>query len=148
VKALRRYGLIAALVLMVAAFSLATPTFLTLKSLIVDHFAILSLASLAMTLVVAAGGIDLSVGTAIDFASLAYIMVLAHDVGPGAAIVAAFTAAAAFIAAASPHSTAAGAASAVSLAVAVTIAASVSTAGVTIMAMAAAREMPSASATA
>jgi ribose transport system permease protein len=98
VKAWRRYGLIAALVLMFAAFSLATPTFLTLpnlKSLIVNHFAILSLASLAMTLVVAAGGIDLSVGTAIDFASLAYITVLARDAGAAPAIAAALAAAAA-----------------------------------------------------
>ena len=97
-KAWRRYGLIAALVLMFAAFSLATPTFLTLpnlKSLIVNHFAILSLASLAMTLVVAAGGIDLSVGTAIDFASLAYITVLARDAGAAPAIAAALAAAAA-----------------------------------------------------
>jgi len=98
VKALRRYGLVAALVLMFAAFSLATPTFLTLpnlKSLLVNHFAILSLASLAMTLVVAAGGIDLSVGTAIDFASLAYITVLARDAGAAPAIAAALAAAAA-----------------------------------------------------
>jgi ribose transport system permease protein len=83
---------------MFAAFSLATPTFLTLpnlKSLIVNHFAILSLASLAMTLVVAAGGIDLSVGTAIDFASLAYITVLARDAGAAPAIAAALAAAAA-----------------------------------------------------
>jgi ribose transport system permease protein len=98
VKALRRYGLVAALVLLFAAFSLATPTFLTLpnlRSVIVNHFAILSLASLAMTLVVAAGGIDLSVGTAIDFASLAYITVLARDAGAAPAIVAALAAAAA-----------------------------------------------------
>ena len=54
-----RYGLVAAFLALFVAFSLASPTFLTLanlKSLVINHFALLSLVSLGMTLVVAAGG--------------------------------------------------------------------------------------------
>jgi ribose transport system permease protein len=44
-----------------------------LLNLLVNNFALLALVSLGMTLVVSTGGIDLSVGTAIDIGSLAYI---------------------------------------------------------------------------
>jgi ribose transport system permease protein len=96
VSAYSRFGLPAALVLLVVLFSLATPTFLTpanLKSIALNHFVILALASLAMTLVVCAGGIDLSVGTAIDMAALAYIVILAQGGAPALAILGAVAAA-------------------------------------------------------
>ena len=88
-SAYSRFGLPAALLLLVVLFSLATPTFLApanLKSIALNHFVILALASLAMTLVVCAGGIDLSVGTAIDMAALAYIVILAQGGAPALAI--------------------------------------------------------------
>jgi ribose transport system permease protein len=92
-----RLGLPAALVALIVLFSVATPTFLTaanLSSLALNHFAILSFAALAMTLVVSAGGIDLSVGTAIDMAALAYIVILAQGGAPALALAGAFAGAA------------------------------------------------------
>lgn len=93
-----RYGLFAAFVVLFVAFSLASPTFLTfpnMKSVVINHFALLSLVSLGMTLVVAAGGIDLSIGVAVDMAGLGYIQVLAHGGSPAEAILAALAGAAA-----------------------------------------------------
>lgn len=71
-----RYGLILALIAVFAAFSLITPTFLTLanlQSILVNNFTLLAIVSIAMTFAVASGGIDLSVGTAMDFASFAFV---------------------------------------------------------------------------
>jgi ribose transport system permease protein len=71
-----RYGLILALIVVFAAFSVATPTFLTLanlQSILVNNFTLLAIVSIAMTFAVASGGIDLSVGTAVDFASFAFV---------------------------------------------------------------------------
>jgi len=71
-----RYGLIFALVAVFAVFSLITPTFLTLanlQSILVNNFTLLAIVSIAMTFAVASGGIDLSVGTAMDFASFAFV---------------------------------------------------------------------------
>ncbi len=76
VGGLVRYGLILALVAVFAAFSVATPTFLTpanLQSILVNNFTLLAIVSIAMTFAVASGGIDLSVGTAMDFASFAFV---------------------------------------------------------------------------
>lgn len=72
----RRYGLVLALVAVFAFFSATTPTFLApanLLSVLVNNFTLLAIVAIAMTLVVAAGGIDLSVGTAVDAASLAFV---------------------------------------------------------------------------
>ncbi|MFS8046516.1 ABC transporter permease [Rhizobium sp. BR 314] len=71
-----RYGLIIALVAVFALFSLAAPTFLSagnLQSILVNNFTLLAIVSIAMTFAVATGGIDLSVGTAVDFASFAFV---------------------------------------------------------------------------
>ncbi|MBX5000059.1 ABC transporter permease [Rhizobium lentis] len=71
-----RYGLILALVAVSAIFSAATPTFLTLanlQSILVNNFTLLAIVSIAMTFAVSSGGIDLSVGTAMDFASFAFV---------------------------------------------------------------------------
>jgi len=80
---LARYGLIAALVGVFALFSILAPAFLTvgnLQSILVNNFTLLAIVSIAMTFAVAAGGIDLSVGTAVDFASFAFVsLVLAGE---------------------------------------------------------------------
>ncbi|MDL2403334.1 ABC transporter permease [Rhizobium mayense] len=101
---LGRYGLILALVAVFATFSIATPTFLTLanlQSVLVNNFTLLAIVSIAMTFAVSSGGIDLSVGTAVDFASFAFValvlagqpVALATAAGLGAgALVGAFNA--------------------------------------------------------
>ncbi len=84
-----RFGLVFALLALVVVFSLAAPAFLTVanfQSILFNHFAILSLVAVGMTLVVASGGIDLSIGTAVDMASLGYILLLAQGVHPAEAI--------------------------------------------------------------
>ncbi|MBL0371841.1 ABC transporter permease [Rhizobium sp. KVB221] len=71
-----RHALTIALFVVVVTFSLVSPSFLTtanVTSILVNNFALLAIVSIAMTLAVAAGGIDLSVGTAIDFASFAFV---------------------------------------------------------------------------
>jgi len=93
-----RWGPIAALLVLFVFFSLATPTFFTvanLTSVALNHVAILALVSLGMTLVVAAGGIDLSIGAAFDMACLGFIDVLAHGGGALPALAAALLGAAA-----------------------------------------------------
>ncbi|KRB61984.1 branched-chain amino acid ABC transporter permease [Rhizobium sp. Root708] len=73
---LSRYGLILALIAVFSIFSAAAPTFLTpgnLQSILVNNFTLLAIVSIAMTFAVSAGGIDLSVGTAVDFASFAFV---------------------------------------------------------------------------
>ena len=71
-----RYGLIVALIAVFSLFSAVAPTFLStgnLQSILVNNFTLLAIVSIAMTFAVAAGGIDLSVGTAVDFASFAFV---------------------------------------------------------------------------
>ncbi len=81
-----RYALIAAIVTVFAAFSAAAPTFLApanLQSILVNNFTLLAIVAIAMTFAVSAGGIDLSVGTAIDFASFTFVsLVLAGQPVP------------------------------------------------------------------
>lgn len=80
---LARYGLVLALVVIFAIFSAVAPTFLTsanLQSILVNNFTLLAIVSIAMTFAVSVGGIDLSVGTAVDFASFAFVsLVLAGE---------------------------------------------------------------------
>lgn len=83
VKISSRYALVLALVAVFAFFSLTTTTFLTpgnLQSILVNNFALLAVVSMGMTLAIAAGGIDLSVGTAIDIASLIFVSAVAAHV--------------------------------------------------------------------
>ncbi|SCW49733.1 ribose transport system permease protein [Rhizobium mongolense subsp. loessense] len=71
-----RYALVVALVAVFAVFSIAAPGFLTtanLLSILVNNFTLLAIVAIAMTFAVSAGGVDLSVGTAIDFASFAFV---------------------------------------------------------------------------
>ncbi|WP_320197771.1 ABC transporter permease [Agrobacterium sp. rho-13.3] len=71
-----RYALPIILLLVFILFSLVAPSFLTsanLVSLLVNNFTLLAITAIAMTFVVASGGIDLSVGTSIDFASFFFV---------------------------------------------------------------------------
>ena len=79
-----RFGLLAALLIVLVGFSLASPTFLTwanIVNVLVNNVTLLAIVSFGMTLVVGAGGIDLSVGTSIDLASLAFIALLSAGIG-------------------------------------------------------------------
>ncbi|KQY34507.1 ABC transporter permease [Rhizobium sp. Root483D2] len=69
-------ALVLALITVFAIFSFASPTFLTianLQSILVNNFTLLAIVAIAMTFAVSVGGIDLSVGTAVDFASFAFV---------------------------------------------------------------------------
>jgi ribose transport system permease protein len=69
-------ALVLALITVFAVFSFASPTFLTianLQSILVNNFTLLAIVAIAMTFAVSVGGIDLSVGTAVDFASFAFV---------------------------------------------------------------------------
>lgn len=66
-------------VLIVGVFALQAPGFLSsgnLKSLVLNNFVLLAIVAIGMTYAVAAGGIDLSVGTALDFASFSFVVLL------------------------------------------------------------------------
>jgi ribose transport system permease protein len=79
-----RFGLLGALLIVLIGFSIASPTFLTganIFNVLVNNVALLGIVSLGMTLVVGAGGIDLSVGTSIDLASLGFISLLSAGIG-------------------------------------------------------------------
>lgn len=65
--------------LIVVVFALQAPGFLSagnLQSLVLNNFVLLAIVAIGMTYAVAAGGIDLSVGTALDFASLSFVVLL------------------------------------------------------------------------
>ncbi|RMU05884.1 Ribose ABC transporter permease [Pseudomonas syringae pv. coriandricola] len=60
-------------------FAINAPGFLSwgnLSSLVLNNFVLLAIVAVGMTWAVAAGGIDLSVGTALDFASLGFVVAL------------------------------------------------------------------------
>ncbi|RML87331.1 ABC transporter permease [Pseudomonas savastanoi] len=70
-------------------FAINAPGFLSwgnLSSLVLNNFVLLAIVAVGMTWAVAAGGIDLSVGTALDFASLGFVVTLNGGHGLGAAI--------------------------------------------------------------
>lgn len=70
-------------------FAISAPGFLSwgnLSSLVLNNFVLLAIVAIGMTWAVAAGGIDLSVGTALDFASLGFVVTLNGGHGLGAAI--------------------------------------------------------------
>ncbi|QND55075.1 ABC transporter permease (plasmid) [Phyllobacterium sp. 628] len=87
-----RYAVIIALAGVFAFFSLATSTFLTsanLASILVNNFTLLAIVAIAMTFAVSAGGIDLSVGTAVDFASFSFVSLVLTGYPVGLAAIAA-----------------------------------------------------------
>ena len=66
-------------VLIVVVFAVQAPGFPSsgnLKSLVLNNFVLLAIVAIGMTYAVAAGGIDLSVGTALDFASFSFVVLL------------------------------------------------------------------------
>ena len=81
-----RHALPIALVSVFVLFSVLAPGFLSfanLQSVLVNNFTLLSIVAIAMTFAIAAGGIDLSVGTAVDFASFTFVtLVLAGQPVP------------------------------------------------------------------
>ncbi len=64
-----------------------------IRGLLVNNFALLAIVALAMTLAVHSGGIDLSVATAIDLASLAFVATIAAGYGVTSGILAGLAAA-------------------------------------------------------
>ena len=65
--------------LIVGVFAVQAPGFLSagnLHSLLLNNFVLLAIVAIGMTYAVAAGGIDLSVGTALDFASFSFVVLL------------------------------------------------------------------------
>lgn len=89
-RSIGRHALISALAAVFVLFAWLAPSFLSganLLSVLVNNFALLAIVAIAMTFAVSAGGIDLSVGTAIDFASFAFVsLVLAGQPIPLAAL--------------------------------------------------------------
>jgi len=80
----------------VLMFALQAPGFLSsgnLKSLVLNNFVLLAVVAIGMTYAVAAGGIDLSVGTALDFASFTFVVLLNGGHGWAIAVVGALAAA-------------------------------------------------------
>ena len=68
-----------------------------IRGLLVNNFALLAIVALAMTLAVHSGGIDLSVATAIDLASLAFVATIAAGYGVTTGILAGLAAAGAAV---------------------------------------------------
>ena len=69
----------AVFVLIFVVFAVQAPGFLSvgnLQSLLLNNFVLLAIVAIGMTYAVAAGGIDLSVGTALDFASFSFVLLL------------------------------------------------------------------------
>ena len=95
---LLRTSVLWALLVLIAVFSAAAPSFLTpgnVSSILVNNCALLAVVAIGMTLVVAAGGIDLSVGVAVDFASFAFVSLVLAGQPVGLAAVAGLAAGAA-----------------------------------------------------
>jgi ribose transport system permease protein len=85
------YSLIVVFVLICAVFSFATDTFLSpanLFNVLVNNVVLLAIVALGLTLVVSSGGIDLSVGVAVDLASMIFVMLLGAGHGVFASIAA------------------------------------------------------------
>jgi ribose transport system permease protein len=84
-----RIALLVAVLALFAVFSVAAPGFLSVGNLLgilTGSFALLALVAIAMTAAVSAGGIDLSVGTAVDLSSLVFVGLVAGHAGMAAAL--------------------------------------------------------------
>lgn len=76
----------ATIVVLFVVFSLAAPSFATpgnILHILVNNFALSAIVSLGMTLVVAAGGIDLSVGVSADIAAMVSVTLMQQGAGLG-----------------------------------------------------------------
>lgn len=92
-----RFGLILAVVVAFLFFTVLAPGFVqpsNLRGILVNNFALLAIAAIATTLAVHSGGIDLSVATAIDLASLAFVSAIVLGADVPLAVLAALAAAA------------------------------------------------------
>lgn len=79
-EALSNYAVIAAFALIAVIFGIFADGFLTgenLLNLISNKVVLLAIVALGMTIVIGAGGIDLSVGVSIDLSSMIFIMLIA-----------------------------------------------------------------------
>ncbi|PMS36603.1 monosaccharide ABC transporter membrane protein (CUT2 family) [Trinickia symbiotica] len=79
---LRRFGLVAALLAVIAFFAAFAPGFArpgNVADVLLNNFALLTIAALGMTLAVSLGAVDLSLGTSIDVASLVFVLLCAHQ---------------------------------------------------------------------
>lgn len=87
---LSNYAVIVAFAAIVIFFSIASEGFLTvanLSNVLINNVVLLAIIALGMTIVISAGGIDLSVGVSLDMSSMAFIMVIAAGMwGPFAAL--------------------------------------------------------------
>lgn len=93
---LSRIGLPLAVITAFVFFALFAPGFAStgnIRNLLVNNFALLAIAAIALTLAVHSGGIDLSVAVAIDFASLAFVTAIVGGLPVPFAFVAALGAA-------------------------------------------------------
>ncbi|MFK7856375.1 MAG: ABC transporter permease [Granulosicoccus sp.] len=96
-EALSNYIVIFAFAALIVIFSVSTKNFLTLENLynvLANKVVLLAIVSLGMTIVIAAGGIDLSVGVSVDMSGLVFFSFLAAGYsavfGIAAGLVAAF----------------------------------------------------------
>lgn len=87
---LSNYAVIVAFAAIVIFFSIAADGFLTvanLSNVLINNVVLLAIVALGMTIVISAGGIDLSVGVSLDMSSMAFIMLIAAGMwGPFAAL--------------------------------------------------------------
>ena len=80
----RRFTLVGALLAVILFFAVFAPGFArpgNLADVLLNNFALLAIAALGMTLALSLGAVDLSLGSAIDLASLAFVLLCAHHVG-------------------------------------------------------------------
>ncbi len=85
-----------AFVLVYVFFALSSPTFLTwgnIQNVLVNNVALLAIVALGMTLIISSGGIDLSVGAAVDMSSMVFIMAMGAGFSLGIGLAAGLAAA-------------------------------------------------------
>ncbi len=78
------YSVVVAFVVVCIVFTFGSPTFLTvgnLSNVIINGVVMLAIVALGETIVVASGGIDLSVGVSVDMASMIFVMLMAAGYG-------------------------------------------------------------------
>lgn len=85
------YALVVVFAAICVVFSLVTDTFLSpanLFNVLVNNVVLLAIVAFGLTLVVSSGGIDLSVGVAVDLASMVFVMLLGAGHGVMASVAA------------------------------------------------------------
>lgn len=93
-----RHALLAAFAALLVFFAIASPGFLrmsNIESVLLNNVAPLAVVAMSMTVVASLGAIDLSVGVAVDMASMVLVLLMSHQTPLALAVVAALAAAAA-----------------------------------------------------